>query len=196
MTREAWLGQMEKDHGGNEQWVCQACSQKGIQAIFEKPTKFVAHLEQQHGKRVGPRQIPILLSAWRRTLPFTISNCPLCFFESEDQKVFLDHTAEHIHSFSLRSLPWAPREGFDEEDDDEACGADFKLNSYFEIDSSQSEPSSMFSRIPSPATDSGSITGSDSQEKSPQLDEQQQQLTEDMTDRLSGSMKKPKYMAD
>jgi hypothetical protein len=167
------------------QWVCHACSQKNIYATFGKSADFTAHLQQQRSKGIKPEQIPMLLSSWRRKVPFKISACPLCSFQSDDQIALLDHTAEHIHSFSLRSLPWAPRERLQENDDDEEKEEDqeedrtfFTDHPYFDVHSSWSEPSASSPGGSHLAKDSESIADSDSTASLHSMHEQQQQLTE------------------
>lgn len=191
MNKEAWLIHMNEEHGGAVQWVCHACSQRNIYATFGKSDDFTAHLEQQHGKGIKPGQIPMLLSSWRRKVPFKFSACPLCSFQSDDQTALLDHTAEHIHSFSLRSLPWAPRERFQEDDDEqdddndeEEDGSFFKDHAYFDINSCWSEPSASSPGGSRLATDSESIAGSDSTASFHPVHEQQQQLTEVLLNRM------------
>lgn len=209
MNKETWLIHMNEEHGGTVQWVCHPCSQKNIYATFGKSDDFTAHLEQQHGKGIKPGQIPMLLSSWRRKVPFKISACPLCSFQSDDQAALLDHTAEHIHSFSLRSLPWAPRERLQEEDDDEhndddddeeEDGTFFKDHAYFDVNSCWSEPSASSPRGPQLVTDSESIAGSYSESIAGSyletiagsgstasfhsVHEQQQQLTEGLLNQM------------
>ncbi|OOQ87104.1 hypothetical protein PEBR_18808 [Penicillium brasilianum] len=194
MTKETWLSHMGEEHGDTVQWVCHSCSQKNLYATFRDPADFTAHIQQQHSKGIRPNQIPMLLSSWRRKVPFEISACPLCNFQSDDQTALLDHTAEHIHSFSLRSLPWAPREGLEIEDDDqekedgEGYGTFFEQNPYFDVDSCWSEPSGSPPRESHIATDLDSIVDSDSGESDhsvlEQQQHQQQQLTEDQLNQI------------
>lgn len=182
LTREAWVSHMGQEHGGTERWICQACSQKGVYVTFHTPVDFTDHLQQQHSKAIKPHHFPTLLSAWRRKLPFKIPACPLCDFQNEDQQALLDHTAEHVHSFSLRSLPWAPREGVDE-DDKEQYGTYFKTNPYFA--SCRSEPSSLSSALSSPVTNTGSSTAFGSDEA---FHEQQHPMIERSLHLLPGDL--------
>lgn len=185
-TKNSWLSHMGEEHGDTVQWVCHACSQKNIYATFRDPADFTTHLEQQHSKGIRPNQIPMLLSSWRRKVPFEISACPLCGFQSDDQMALLDHTAEHIHSFSLRSLPWAPREGLEIDDDDEEeeeeYGEFFEEHPYFDVDSCWSEPSASSPRGSHLATDRESIADSDSGGSAHSVHDARQQegLTEDL----------------
>lgn len=184
-TKANWLNHMEKEHGGTEQWVCLACSQKSLHVTFREPTGFTAHLEQEHSK-IKPQQILMLLSAWRRKIPLKISACPLCRFVDDDQNSVLDHVAEHIHSFSLRSLPWAPRENSEDNDEEEEEGYSsyFKQNPYFEIDSSRSQHSSSVSERSSLATDIRSFEGVDNTAADSPGD-QQNEITEDSLNQIS-----------
>ncbi|KAJ5995826.1 hypothetical protein N7481_002803 [Penicillium waksmanii] len=185
MTKETWLSHMDKAHGGTEQWVCHACSQKNISATFKESTEFTAHLEQQHSKGVRPQQIPMLLSAWRRKVPLKITACPLCVFQSDDQNVLIDHTAEHVHSFSLGSLPWAPTERLGEEQEEEDYGNYFKKHPYFDVDRSLSDAASGSLGVSSLTTDSGSIAGSDLGESANLTHGQLHQLTENALDKAA-----------
>ncbi|GCB23186.1 hypothetical protein AAWM_06071 [Aspergillus awamori] len=70
---------------------------------------FARSTEEPELPKVGikPQQIPMLASAWRRKQPPSIESCPLCGLTDPDFNVILNHVAEHLHAFSLRSLPWA-----------------------------------------------------------------------------------------
>ncbi|KAJ5381562.1 uncharacterized protein N7496_003990 [Penicillium cataractarum] len=189
-TKETWLSHMGEEHGDTVQWVCHACSQKNIYATFRDPADFTAHLEQQHSKGIKPSQIPMLLSSWRRKVPFEISVCPLCGFQSDDQTAVLDHTAEHVHSFSLRSLPWAPREGLeiDDDDEEEEYGEFFDEHPYFDVNSCWSEPSATSSGESHLATDPESIADSESGEPAHPMHEQEQQQQQLLTEDLISQM--------
>jgi hypothetical protein len=188
MTKETWLNHMDEEHGSTVQWVCHACSQKNTCATFTESADFTAHLEQQHHKGIKPKHIPMLCSSWKRKVLFQIAACPLCCFHSDDQNALLDHTAEHIHSFSLRSLPWAPRVGLeeaDDDDDDEEYGPFFAEHPYFDVDSCWSEPSASLLEASRLTTDRESVADSDSGAPTYVVyDRQQQQLTEDVLDQI------------
>lgn len=98
---------MFADHRGIPHWTCFACTSSEQHPSFDRKDKFITHLKGQHGGGITSQQIPILLSAWLRTSPVLIRCCPLCSYSHENAEAVLNHTAEHIHSFSLRSLPWA-----------------------------------------------------------------------------------------
>ncbi|KAL3447097.1 hypothetical protein BJX65DRAFT_104514 [Aspergillus insuetus] len=183
VTKESWSSHMDKTHGSTEQWVCQACSQKNISASFKEPVGFTAHLQQEHSRGIKPHQIPMLLSAWQRKVPVKISACPLCSFDSEDQNILLDHIAEHIHSFSLRSLPWPTTDGSGKTDEDEGLSY-FGQHPYFDVDSAQSELSSSLSDMSLLDTKLEINSSSDAEEPTFARNNQQQQLTEDALEHL------------
>ncbi|KAJ5376147.1 hypothetical protein N7509_013033 [Penicillium cosmopolitanum] len=140
---------------------------------------------QQHSKGIRPQQIPMLLSAWRRKVPVNITACPLCAFQTDDQNVLIDHTAEHVHSFSLGSLPWAPTERLGEEQEEEDYGDYFQKHPYFDVDGSLSDATSGSSGVSSLTTDSGSIAGSDLGEWADSTHGQLHQLTENALDQVA-----------
>lgn len=175
---------MDDEHEGREQWVCHVCSQKNIYTTFRESSDFSAHVKQDHSKGIKPQQIPMLLSAWRCKIALEISTCPLCRFEGDNQNAVLDHIAEHVHSFSLRSLPWAPREGSEEENDEEEYGTYFKHHPYFDIHSSRSELSSNSPGMSSVITDTGSFAVDDFENPAESPDQQQVELTEGLLDQV------------
>lgn len=189
-SKETWLQHMDREHKGSEQWVCHACAQKEIcDVTFSDQAGFVAHLESQHGKGIRPRHIPMLVSAWKRKAPLEITSCPLCGFENEDKSVVLNHTAEHIHLFSLRSVPWAPKQALEGMSDDEEEESYFKTHPYFHHDSCPSVRSSRMSKILSVVvTDSGDSLGSEPEDTSSPIHEQHQELIESPLDQLPAAI--------
>ncbi len=104
---------MQEEHETAKYWLCAACLEP---TRFGLESNFVAHLRIQHGEVVPEDQIPIFVSMSTYTAPPSLVSCPLCpppaADEEADPDAILNHTAEHIHSFSLRSLPWLiPEEG-------------------------------------------------------------------------------------
>ncbi|KAL3263430.1 hypothetical protein ABHI18_001819 [Aspergillus niger] len=106
-TKDLWLSHMLTDHGGTSHWVCLACNGSSERRVFFEDSALTEHLEQKHSRGIKPRQIPMLASAWHRKQPPSIESCPLCALTDPDINVILNHVAEHLHAFSLRSLPWA-----------------------------------------------------------------------------------------
>ncbi|KAL6232371.1 hypothetical protein BDW75DRAFT_21914 [Aspergillus navahoensis] len=127
-TKSLWLSHMFTDHGGILNWACLACNDSSARPVFYEKSAFIEHLEKRHSRGIKPQQIPMLVSAWQRKKSVSIDSCPLCGFEDQDSGAVLNHTAEHLHSFSLRSLPWAPGE---DEPDDDLYDDYYKEHAYF-----------------------------------------------------------------
>jgi hypothetical protein len=70
----------------------------------------------------------MLKSVCKRSVPAKISSCPLCAWPATedgevDRTALIDHIAEDVHVFSLRSLPW-PQDGESESEERiEYCAA-------------------------------------------------------------------------
>ncbi|KAL3462602.1 hypothetical protein BJX64DRAFT_259031 [Aspergillus heterothallicus] len=105
-TKDAWLRHMNSDHKTSSQWVCQTCAQKKNLLTFHEAEGLVSHIKDKHRDGIKVHHIPMLVSAWQRDVPLEISRCPLCGFHGDNEKMGVDHVAEHVHSFALRSLPW------------------------------------------------------------------------------------------
>ncbi|GLB04923.1 hypothetical protein AtubIFM57258_010949 [Aspergillus tubingensis] len=89
---------------------------------------------QTHSAGIKPQHIQMLVSAWRRKTPITIGSCPLCGPTDLDADAVLNHVAEHLHSFSLRSLPWAPG---DSESNGDSYGGYYEDHPYFDTAKSE-----------------------------------------------------------
>ncbi|KAK4200418.1 hypothetical protein QBC40DRAFT_174072 [Triangularia verruculosa] len=112
-TRKEWTQHMREEHEVTKYWLCSACLDP---TRFDVESHFHAHLRTQHGDVVLEDQIPIFVSMSTYTSSPSFTCCPLCppqqDGEEVDTDVLLDHAAEHVHSFSLQSLPWPiPEEG-------------------------------------------------------------------------------------
>ena len=97
---------MQTDHKSSQYWLCFACSEP---TKFEEEAHFIAHLQIQHGDAISGDQIPFFVDDCVCTVPLSLSSCPLCppdAWEDGDPEALLTHVAEHVHSFSLNSLPW------------------------------------------------------------------------------------------
>ncbi|RTE68881.1 hypothetical protein BHE90_016738 [Fusarium euwallaceae] len=108
ITKEAWKAHLLEDHRNVKSWVCFAC----VDAVrFDREDAFVTHTLQEHHGAISKDQIPTLKSICSRSVPAEISSCPLCPWPTEkdgevDKGALIDHIAEEVHAFSLRSLPW------------------------------------------------------------------------------------------
>lgn len=100
---------MNAEHESFKFWKCPDASCEGGEK-FELEKDFVSHLQTKHHESVPPDDIPFLISACVRSSPTKIKSCPLCPRETVatdvDTESLLSHIACHVHSFSLRSLPW------------------------------------------------------------------------------------------
>ncbi|KAK8059236.1 WD repeat-containing protein 88 [Apiospora saccharicola] len=110
-VKQLWASHLLEDHSSKEYWICYACNIEsktyGTEAALE------SHILDEHSAAISTGQIPLLIEASRVCTPAEINACPICNWpdsegiQFEAQTTF-DHIAEHIHSFSLLSLPWAP----------------------------------------------------------------------------------------
>ncbi|KAK3299685.1 uncharacterized protein B0H64DRAFT_389280 [Chaetomium fimeti] len=134
LTRKEWAQHMREDHEVSKYWLCSACLEP---TRFDLESHFDTHLRTQHGDVVEENQIPIFVSMSTYTSPPSLLTCPLCPPRPDDEEVepdaILEHAAEHVHSFSLQSLPWPiPEEG--EREYLGACPDDFLDGvNYFDI---------------------------------------------------------------
>lgn len=83
-------------------WECPLCQ---VGAVFLTMTEFMDHLHNSHPQVTG-ENIPGIISSSAQA-KMGIENCPLCEVKGDvDSSHLIDHVLEHIHDFSLRSLPW------------------------------------------------------------------------------------------
>ncbi|PNP75994.1 hypothetical protein FNYG_10552 [Fusarium nygamai] len=70
-------------------------------------TEMMDHLYSTHPQISGD-DIPAIISSSAQTR-MGIESCPLCEVKGDtDSPELIDHVLEHVHDFSLRSLPWPP----------------------------------------------------------------------------------------
>jgi hypothetical protein len=106
----AWMDHMFNDHDNTSYWQCVMCDD-GTNHYVE--SDFVKHLSELHPGAISNDRIQIFLEVCSRRGLTEVTTCPLCNWAEDAQEpvsteLILDHIAEHIHGFSLRSLPWAP----------------------------------------------------------------------------------------
>ena len=95
-----------EEHPNDKVWSCLICAD-GVR--YESKLSLSDHIKNNHERHVSADQIPTLLDACVQTVSATDFSCPLCpKDEAEETRSSLEHIAEHIHSFALLSLPWAP----------------------------------------------------------------------------------------
>jgi hypothetical protein len=109
ITRASWMSHIQKEHRTTQYWKCPACYET---EQFPTAAEFVSHCQESHGETISPEQMDLLVDTCRNAAVLDVSSCPLCLWPGEtksaDPASLLDHIAEHIHEFSLRSLPWGP----------------------------------------------------------------------------------------
>lgn len=77
---------------------------------FQTRDEFIYHLQKDHSSSVTEDEVYILSEISVKSSPLLIKFCPLCVIEPQridlDPEVLLDHIGDHVHEFSLLSLPW------------------------------------------------------------------------------------------
>ncbi|UKZ70729.1 uncharacterized protein TrAtP1_011700 [Trichoderma atroviride] len=112
-TKENWRAHLLNEHHSSEHWICFSCRDG---RRFHEENAFREHIIETHATSIPQDDIPLLVDISKRTMPMSIGACPLCnWVEAQggkvDEDVLLDHIAKDVHSFSLRSLPWADDNG-------------------------------------------------------------------------------------
>ncbi|KAL5091748.1 hypothetical protein Trisim1_002560 [Trichoderma cf. simile WF8] len=147
VTRAEWDQHTRNDH--QKCWQCLPCTTVGkAPLVFPSVEAFMEHLRVVHSSTINEEQYSTLIPESAIPVPAGISCCPLCNSNGPaDSPVLLNHIAEHLHSFALRSLPWPGREplstNLDEQDDDDDDPDDlddgdhdaynyFRYNDYFD----------------------------------------------------------------
>ncbi|KAM0268940.1 hypothetical protein ACHAPA_004540 [Fusarium lateritium] len=84
-------------------WQCPICSNS---QTFTSMTDMLDHLHVFHKDSIGEDDLSANLYASAQA-QMGIDSCPLCDVVGPlDSPELIDHVLEHIHDFSLRSLPW------------------------------------------------------------------------------------------
>ncbi|KAH0530799.1 hypothetical protein TsFJ059_005383 [Trichoderma semiorbis] len=123
VTRAEWDQHTRNDH--QKCWQCLPCTTVGkAPLVFPSVEAFMEHIRVVHSSTINEEQYSTLIPESAIPVPAGISCCPLCNSNGPaDSPVLLNHIAEHLHSFALRSLPWPGREflhtNLDEQDDDD-----------------------------------------------------------------------------
>ncbi|RSL67339.1 hypothetical protein CEP53_002995 [Fusarium sp. AF-6] len=113
ISRSDWKAHMQQEHRSSTYWECFACTNAETSAIFQSPEEFVGHMDSEHSRVTNKEDLPKLLRVCQRTKPLAIDACPLCVIKPQDNDLdpgaLVDHIADHMHDFSLASLPWADK---------------------------------------------------------------------------------------
>lgn len=90
-------------------WLCSECSvdrDEDEETFFATESAYRNHLFENHSGSFDPIDLPLLLNLGERAMIEPVS-CPLCLNDRNLVQVeHDDHIAIHLHSFSLRALPW------------------------------------------------------------------------------------------
>lgn len=82
-------------------WICPLCDEG---SVYSTMSEMMDHLHNAHPD--NGEDISSIISSSAQTR-MGINTCPLCEVNGEaDSPELIDHVMEHIHDFSLRSLPW------------------------------------------------------------------------------------------
>lgn len=101
VTQKEWNEHVMNDHPPH--WQCPCC--EGHSPTFMSLSGMTTHIASQHPEALSDG-LEDLLSFAEITI-MGIAKCPLCDSEGpQDSPEIIDHVFQHIHNFSLRSLPW------------------------------------------------------------------------------------------
>ncbi|KAL6895732.1 hypothetical protein HDV57DRAFT_480287 [Trichoderma longibrachiatum] len=111
ISRTAWKAHMRLEHKSFKYWECLACTDADASKTFRAKEDFMEHMNVQHGEAVSQTDVSKLSTICERIALATIRVCPLCTMQQNqgnemDPEALLDHIADHIHDFSMLSLPW------------------------------------------------------------------------------------------
>jgi hypothetical protein len=97
-----------RQHHGTTRWVCNHYQPKTSEDqlfIFETPNEWQARVQQAHGNSVPAKQLASLARVSERQVIQAVT-CPLCAYSPIGiQTIVNEHILQHLHEFSLRSLP-------------------------------------------------------------------------------------------
>jgi hypothetical protein len=132
--RHDWEQHVERDHPSC--WECVPCKSPGhAPVLFVSADDLLSHTAQLHNDSIEESQYTTLLVSSKRAAPSGISQWPLCDETGEgDGDALFNHIMEHVHLFSLHSLPWLKDDDADIVDDDPYDY--FQHNDYFHLGSS------------------------------------------------------------
>ena len=97
------------DTNATQKWECKPCREA---QIFGSEEDLESHVAANHPDISLTDRLPDFLDVCAARYPHYSQICPICSSPLGDWPLpetnsVLDHIAEHIHSFSLYSLPWA-----------------------------------------------------------------------------------------
>jgi hypothetical protein len=154
--KSAWLDHMFNDHVASISWVCDICGESDT-----TESGFTKHLQGVHHEAIAADQVALFAEMCYKRTAEEIPSCPLCSWVEDAQEpisseLVLDHVAEHIHEFSLRSLPWAPNRS--EESPKTFANACAKVERWWAASFPDQEGSGYVPNIPATSDDRNSNT--------------------------------------
>ncbi|KAI0854733.1 hypothetical protein F4860DRAFT_522507 [Xylaria cubensis] len=100
-THDEWKNHVLNDHPS--QWHCPCCEDDA--PVFDSLSGVTNHIMSRHPDAISDSLEDLLSDAEIKVMGIT--ECPLCDSEgSQDSPELVEHVLQHVHDFSLRSLPW------------------------------------------------------------------------------------------
>ncbi|CZR61670.1 uncharacterized protein PAC_11567 [Phialocephala subalpina] len=101
VTQKEWNDHVMNDHP--PQWQCPCCG--GDPPVFKSLSRITTHMMSKHPDAISDGLKDLLSAAEINVMGIT--KCPLCDSEGpQDSPELVEHVFQHVHSFSLCSLPW------------------------------------------------------------------------------------------
>lgn len=104
LNKKTWQQHLLDQHQVVTHWECSLCND---QPQFTKSADFDMHLRKEHIESFFESDLLQMRDASQQTRISLSQLCPTCneAWEIDQYESFIDHLAECIHDFSLRSLP-------------------------------------------------------------------------------------------
>ncbi|GAP92591.1 putative WD domain-containing protein [Rosellinia necatrix] len=100
-TQNEWKDHFTNDHPS--QWYCPCCASNA--PVFKSLSGVINHIMSRHPDAISDNLEDLLSDAEIKVMGIT--KCPLCDSEGPpDSPELVEHVLQHVHDFSLRSLPW------------------------------------------------------------------------------------------
>ncbi|KAF5009795.1 hypothetical protein FDECE_4002 [Fusarium decemcellulare] len=114
-TKEEWMKHMSNLHS-SPCWVCDECIFRDDveEPVFDNEQDWEEHISTTHKDEFSNSQATLLASLSKRQLT-NLARCPLCKRGARLVRPDVDtHTANHLHSWALRALPYDSRAEIDD----------------------------------------------------------------------------------
>ncbi|GIZ49344.1 hypothetical protein CKM354_001237600 [Cercospora kikuchii] len=106
VKKKDWQRHLETHHRTLSYWRCPFCSDESHHVTT---TSLQKHLQALHTDLFDNNRIDVLLEVSQRTdvdLPVQCAVCNISRGPPSETSAYMNHLAEHLHEFSLLSLPW------------------------------------------------------------------------------------------